>query len=113
MVSNASYPELDPSGAPAVFSHPIVTGLLRDKLGFEGVVVTDALDAPSPAATPHAPARAISAGVDLLLYTSASAARRGYESLLADAQASPVLQQRIAAAAARIQALKEWLGSGC
>jgi beta-N-acetylhexosaminidase len=113
MVSNASYPELDPSGAPAVFSHQIVSGLLRDKLGFEGVVVTDALDAPSPAATPHAPARAISAGVDLLLYTSASAARRGYESLLADAQASPVLQQRIAAAAARIQALKEWLGSSC
>jgi beta-N-acetylhexosaminidase len=113
MVSNASYPELDPSGTPAVFSRPIVSGLLRDTLGFEGVVVTDALDAPSPAATPHAPARAISAGVDLLLYTSASAARRGYESLLADAQASPALQQRIAAAAARIQALKEWLGSNC
>ena len=113
MVSNASYPLLDPSEDPAVFSRPIVTGLLRGELGFDGVVVTDALDAPAPASTPHAPARAISAGVDLLLYTSASAARRGYESLLADAQASPVLRTRIAAAAARIQSLKGWLGRSC
>jgi hypothetical protein len=29
MVSNASYPKLDPGGTPAVFSHPIVSGLLR------------------------------------------------------------------------------------
>jgi beta-N-acetylhexosaminidase len=113
MVSNASYPLLDPSGSPAVFSHAIVTGLLRGELGFDGVVVTDALDAPTPAATPHAPARAIAAGVDLLLYTSASAARRGYESLLADAQQSPQLRQQIAAASARLQALKDWLGSSC
>jgi beta-N-acetylhexosaminidase len=113
MVSNASYPLLDPSGVPAVFSPAIVTDLLRGKLGFDGVVVTDALDAPTPASTPHAPARAIAAGVDLLLYTSASAARRGYESLLADAQASPALRQQIAAAAARIQTLKDWLGATC
>ena len=31
-----------------MFSRPIVTGLLRGKLGFDGVVVTDALDAPAP-----------------------------------------------------------------
>jgi len=113
MVSNASYPLLDPSGLPAVFSPKIVTNLLRGKLGFAGVVVTDALDAPTPAATPHAAARAIAAGVDLLLYTSATAARRGYESLLADAQADARLRQEITNAAARIQTLKDWLGVGC
>jgi beta-N-acetylhexosaminidase len=113
MVSNASYPKLDPSGQAAVFSRPIVTGLLRDELGFDGVIVSDALDAPTPAAAPHAPARAIAAGVDLLLYTSASAARRGYLSLLDDAQAQPRLRAQIAAAAARLQALKSWLGKSC
>jgi beta-N-acetylhexosaminidase len=113
MMSNASYPELDPSGRPAVFSRTIVTDLLRGKLGFDGVVVTDALDAPTPAATPHAPARAIAAGVDLLLYTSGSAAGHGYDSLLRDARLSPRLRRQIEAAGKRIEALKEWLGSRC
>jgi beta-N-acetylhexosaminidase len=113
MMSNASYPHLDPTGAPAVFSRAIVRKLLRGSLGFDGVVVTDALDAPTPNATPHAPARAIGAGVDLLLYTSGSAARRGYESLLADASKSASLRTQLSAAVERIQALKDWLGSKC
>jgi beta-N-acetylhexosaminidase len=113
MMSNASYPLLDGSGRPAVFSHTIVTGLLRGTLGYEGVVVTDALDAPTPISMPHAPARAISAGVDLLLYTADAPARSGYASLLADARASAGLRTQIAAAVARIQALQAWLGQSC
>ena len=74
MVSSAAYPTLDPTGTPAVFSHTIVSDLLRGSLGFRGVVVTDALDAPAAARTPNAPVRALAAGVDLLLYTSGSAA---------------------------------------
>ena len=77
MVSSASYPALDASAVPAMFSRRIVSGLLRGQLGFHGVVVTDALDAPAAAATPHAPARAIGAGVDLLLYTGERASEVG------------------------------------
>jgi beta-N-acetylhexosaminidase len=113
MMSNASYPQLDPSRRPAVFSRTIVTKLLRGSLGFDGVVVTDALDAPTPNAMPHAPARAIGAGVDLLLYTSGSAARRGYENLLSDAEKSATLRAQLTLAAERIRALKAWLGSSC
>ena len=113
MMSNASYPHLDPSGSLAVFSRTIVTKLLRGSLGFDGVIVTDALDAPAPNETPHAPARALSAGVDLLLYTSGPAAQRGYEGLLADASRSAPLRAQIASAVERIDALKLWLGSSC
>jgi len=109
MVSSASYPALDATASPAVFSRPIVSGLLRGKLGFRGVVVTDALDAPAAAATPHAPARAIGAGVDLLLYTGERASEAGYASLLADASAGSTLRRQLTAAAARIDALKRWL----
>jgi beta-N-acetylhexosaminidase len=113
MVSNASYPALDPSGAQAVFSHAIVTDLLRGQLGFDGVVVTDALDAEAVAHVQHAPARALAAGVDLLLYTRTAASEAGYASLVHDAAASAALRAELATANARIAALKSWLGLSC
>ncbi|MEV7522113.1 glycoside hydrolase family 3 N-terminal domain-containing protein [Streptomyces sp. NPDC091371] len=44
MTAHIVFPALDPSGDPATLSRPIVTGILRERLGFRGVVVTDALD---------------------------------------------------------------------
>ncbi|MDX6486841.1 MAG: beta-N-acetylhexosaminidase, partial [Gaiellaceae bacterium] len=113
MVSNAVYPRLDPSRVPAVFSHRIVGDLLRGTLGFRGVVVTDALDAPAPARMPHAPARALAAGVDLLLYTSGSSAHAGFLQLTQDVRTSPALEPDVARAVANIRALKGWLGRSC
>jgi beta-N-acetylhexosaminidase len=113
MVSNASYPALDPTGVPAVFSPAIVTGLLRGQLGFDGVVVTDALDAGAVVREAHAPARALAAGVDLLLYTKTAASEAGYASLVRDAAASPTVRAELAAANRRIAALKAWLGLRC
>lgn len=113
MVSNAIYPALDAAGTPAVFSRPIVTGMLRGTLGFRGLVVSDALDAPTPAHTRHAPARALAAGVDLLLYTSGGTAHAAYGQLRSDALASPLVRARLARAVARIHALEAWLGRGC
>jgi beta-N-acetylhexosaminidase len=113
MVSSASYPALDPAGTPAMFSRPIVTGLLRDQLGFAGAVVTDALDAPTPWRTPHAAARAIVAGVDLLLYSRTAPSEFGYASLAADAARSVALRADLAAAGRRVAALKAWLGLTC
>ena len=40
MMSSAVYDHLDPTG-PAVFSTPVITGLLREEMGFTGVVITD------------------------------------------------------------------------
>ncbi len=44
MICHANYPSLDPSGTPASLSRPIVTGLLREELGFNGLITTDDLD---------------------------------------------------------------------
>jgi beta-N-acetylhexosaminidase len=110
MVSNASYPALDASGRPALFSHAIVTDLLRKRLGFTGVVITDGMEAPTPAAFPGAPAAAIEAGVDVLLYTSEAGSRRGFEQLLAAARAKRALRSDLQAAYARIAALRRRLG---
>jgi beta-N-acetylhexosaminidase len=43
MVAHIELPALDPSRGPATFSHPVVTGLLREQLGFEGLILTDSM----------------------------------------------------------------------
>ncbi|NNF57783.1 MAG: hypothetical protein HKN04_06035, partial [Rhodothermaceae bacterium] len=73
MTAHVSYPGLDPSGQPATRSRPILHELLRDELGFEGVVITDSLhmggiqdDTMTEA---DVAVDLLSAGVDLLLDT--------------------------------------------
>jgi beta-N-acetylhexosaminidase len=44
MICHAQYPQLEPDGLPASLSHRIVTGLLREELGFRGLIMTDDLD---------------------------------------------------------------------
>lgn len=43
MTAHIVVPALDDSGRPATLSEPILTGLLREEMGFEGVIVTDSL----------------------------------------------------------------------
>jgi beta-N-acetylhexosaminidase len=109
MVSNASYPAYDGSRAPALFSRRIVRGLLRGTLGFRGVVVTDSMEAPASRSPPDGPARAIAAGVDVLLYTSERGGAAGYAKLLAVARARPEVRRDLAASYERISSLKHWL----
>jgi beta-glucosidase-like glycosyl hydrolase len=72
MTAHVAYPALDPGGGPATLSPAIVTGLLRERLGFRGLVVTDALvmagvlDGHADEA--RAAIAALAAGCDALLY---------------------------------------------
>jgi beta-N-acetylhexosaminidase len=85
MVSTASYPTLG-SEKQAALSAGIVEGLLRDQLGFNGVVITDDLEAPAvtnETSPVVAASSAIKAGDDLLLYArSAAASDRAFRSLV-------------------------------
>jgi beta-N-acetylhexosaminidase len=82
MVGAAIYPSFSPE--PALFSRAIVSGELRDRLGFEGVAITDALDTAS-ALSVGPPARAglaaAGAGADLLLYTDPGRAQAALKAL--------------------------------
>ena len=112
MVGNAGYTAYDATGVPAVLSRPIVTGLLRARLGFRGVVVSDAMEAPGPSGRRDAPVSAIAAGVDLLLYTSERDSGSGYAELVAAAGKGTLPIARLKDSAARIAALKRWLARG-
>lgn len=68
MTSHILVPAFD-AHQPATFSQPILTGVLRGELGFEGVIVTDALDMAGASGTigiPAAAVAALTAGADLL-----------------------------------------------
>jgi beta-N-acetylhexosaminidase len=70
MLSSAIYPAL--SSAPAVFSKRVVNSELHGHVGFKGVTITDALDAPAMrryGSIGRRSVRATQAGVDLLLFT--------------------------------------------
>jgi len=70
MTAHVVYPALDPAG-PGTFSRAIVTGLLRDQLGYTGVCVTDALEMKGAAEGRGAfeiARLALEAGCDLLMF---------------------------------------------
>jgi len=73
MTAHVAYPALDPSGGAATHSRRILDGVLRGDLGFDGLVVTDALImegalAGSGGGEAAGAVRALRAGCDLLLY---------------------------------------------
>ncbi|MEU6643301.1 glycoside hydrolase family 3 N-terminal domain-containing protein [Saccharomonospora sp. NPDC046836] len=70
MTAHITVPSLDPSGNPATLSAPIITGILREELGYDGVVVTDSLQMQGVRelhSDAEIPVLAIEAGVDQML----------------------------------------------
>jgi len=91
MVSHARYPALDRDRI-ASQSRAIIEGLLRGRLRFRGVAVTDSMEAQASIATGTIAAvseRAVRAGADLLLLTGRGSYRPVYRQLLAQARRSP------------------------
>ncbi|NHF63116.1 glycoside hydrolase family 3 protein [Microcella pacifica] len=112
MSSHILLPDVD-ADDPATFSSRILTDLLRGELGFEGVIVSDALDmvgASGEIGIPRAAVRALAAGCDLLCIGTGTTADDldDIEAAIALALASGELAaDRVADAAARVRALAE------
>jgi beta-N-acetylhexosaminidase len=110
MVSSAEYPALDASRRPAALSKTIVTGLLRRRLGFGGVVITDAMNAPAILRYRDAPVLALEAGDDVLLYAGdEDSSARGFTAVLQAARANELSTAMLVRAYDRVVALKAWL----
>jgi beta-N-acetylhexosaminidase len=108
MVGHARYPALDPRRI-ASQSPVIIEDLLRNRLGFRGVVVTDSMEAEASLATGGIAAvceRAVRAGADLVLLTGRGSYAPVYRRLLAAARRSQAFRARVRESAARVLALK-------
>lgn len=111
MTTAVVVPGLDPSGTPALFSRAVVTGLLRERLRFQGVIVTDGLGMGGITtlyALPDATVAAVRAGNDLVLLNSADA---GYQASAIDAvkqqvRAGSIPVDQVQASAARVIAMR-------
>ncbi|WP_262849170.1 glycoside hydrolase family 3 N-terminal domain-containing protein [Mumia quercus] len=120
MTSHLVLPALDPDH-PATMSRRILTGLLREEMGFDGVIVTDALDMAGASATLGVPAAAVAslaAGADLLCI-GPSLRGRGADDVLdvvdavvAAVAAGSLASSRLFDAAARVDALCAAYGTG-
>lgn len=70
MTAHLAVPAFEPEGKPATVSRNVLTNLLKDELGFKGLVVTDALEMQGIASLytqGEAAVRSIEAGADVLL----------------------------------------------
>jgi beta-N-acetylhexosaminidase len=111
MLSHALYPALDPRRIAS--QSPVVIGLLRRRLGFRGVIVTDSLEAGAVlrhSGVAAAAERSLAAGCDLILMTGSASWNAVFPRLLARARRSPAFRERVRRSAGRVLALKRALG---
>lgn len=113
MLATAVYPAYD-RRRPAAFSRRVATGVLREKLGFDGVVVTDDLETPavraftSPA---EGAVRSVAAGADMALVVGTEdGGAAAFERMLTAARSGRLSRKRLEASHERSDALRAALG---
>ena len=111
MVAHLQVPALDTARGPSTLSQPIVTGLLRQQLGFRGVIFTDAMNMKGVLAqtpTGEAEVRALLAGNDILEFSKNVPV--ALAAVLAAVESGRIAQARIDESCRRVLALKQWAG---
>jgi beta-N-acetylhexosaminidase len=114
MTGHLSLPAIT-GAAPATLSHAAITGLLRRRLGYPGVIVTDALDmggASGRIGIPEAAVRALLAGADLLCLGSKEyedSVHAILDAIVAAVRSKRLTGERLEESAARTDALRRWL----
>ncbi len=111
MVAHLNIPALDDSGVPSTLSRPIVTDLLRNELGYKGIIVTDAMN--MKGVTGSNPAGvvdkdAILAGNDMLEFTED--VPRAVAEIRQAIRRGQISQAEIDARCRKMLALKQWAG---
>ncbi|HLR97077.1 MAG TPA: glycoside hydrolase family 3 N-terminal domain-containing protein [Jiangellaceae bacterium] len=108
MTAHIVVPSLDDSGLPATLSEPILTGELRESLGFDGVIVTDSLEMDGVRQDfddGEIAVRTIEAGADMLLMSADP--REAVEAITAAIDSGRLTEERLDQSVTRILRLKK------
>jgi len=111
MSFHGSMPALDSSGDPGTLSVPVLTGLLRDELRFEGIIISDAMDMRGVLdryGAGEAAIRAVGAGADILIQPVDVALT--IDAVVAGVSSGRYSEARLDRSVRRILAAKERLG---
>ena len=114
MVAHAAYPRVTRNAEPASVSPYWISTVLRRRLGYEGLVISDDLEMGgilSYASIEEAAVRALAVGSDLVeICRDPALVLRAYEAVLREAERSPTYRTRVRSAARRVMEHKErWL----
>ncbi|TBW25824.1 glycoside hydrolase family 3 N-terminal domain-containing protein [Gramella sp. KN1008] len=111
MVAHLDIPALDSTGVPSTLSKPIITGILKERLGFNGLIVTDAMNMKG-VTTGNEPGvvdkKAIVAGNDLLEFTED--VPRAISEIRKAIEDGVITQKEIDARTRKVLAVKQWVG---
>ncbi|WP_277452584.1 glycoside hydrolase family 3 N-terminal domain-containing protein [Janibacter sp. DB-40] len=112
MIGSARYAKIDP-GTPAVFSDRIIEGMLRQDLGFDGVVITDDVGtAAAVQATPVAEraTKFIAAGGDIVLTVEPEQVPTMTSAIIERAKGDEAFAEKVEESVTRVLTLKEEMG---
>lgn len=107
MVGHISTPNVTGSYEPAIFSELLLNDILRKQLGFEGIIITDALDMGAVTkyyTSGETSVKAVNAGVDILLMPDNF--QEAYDGLLNSVKRGDISEKRIDESVKRILKLK-------
>ncbi|MEW8977064.1 MAG: beta-N-acetylhexosaminidase [Symbiobacterium sp.] len=115
MAAHVVFPAVAQDGRPATLSPSVLNGLLKEELGFPGVVITDSMDGMAAITDHYGVAEglvlAVQAGADVVLVTESFGVQRSlYDKLLQAVREGRIPESRIDDAAGRVLALKERQG---
>ena len=107
-IAVANNPKFDTKGLPSTLSETIVKQLLRDSLGFKGLIVTDAMNMGGVVSVPESAYKAVNAGCDILLMPVD--AKKSHTEILAKYKSNPEFKAKVDASAKRIIRMKVCAG---
>jgi len=111
MVAHLNIPAMDSTGVASTLSKPIITGLLKEELGFRGLIVTDAMNMKGVTEGNEigtVDKRALVAGNDLIEFTeNVAKAIKEIEKAVKNGEIS---QAEIDVRCRKILAVKQWVG---
>ena len=111
MTAHVAVPALDPSRRPATLSGPILTGVLRERMGYDGVIMTDSLTMGAVRAKygdERVPVLALKAGADIL--ADPPDLPKAFRAVLAAISSGEIPESRVDASVERVLRLKDRLG---